>query len=70
MGIFVVFTVILISLDQVVKHLAVTNLANSGIENIFFNLTYHQNASMIGNISFNWLIAIFSIILLAVFVVF
>ena len=70
MGIFVVFTVILISLDQVLKHLAVTNLASNGIENIFLNLTYHENTSMIGNISFNWLIAIFSIVLLAIFVVF
>lgn len=70
MGIFVIFTVVLISLDQVFKYLASTNLASNGIENIFFNLTYYENATMIGNISFNWLIAIFSILLLIVFVVF
>ena len=70
MGIFVIAIIVLIGVDQVVKYIASTNWINGEIQNAILNLTYYENSFMIGNISFNWLLVIISIILIIAFVLF
>lgn len=70
MGIFVIAIIVLIGVDQVVKYIASTNWINGEIQNAILNLSYYENSFMIGNISFNWLLVIISIILIIAFVLF
>ncbi len=70
MGIFIISVLALIGVDQLFKYLASANLVNSTIENFFFKLSYLENTFMIGETSFNWLLILFSTVLLIVFIVF
>lgn len=70
MGIFIISIFALVGLDQLFKYLVATNLVNSTIENFFFKLTYFENTFIIGETSFNWLLILFSIVLLVIFIIF
>lgn len=70
MGIFIIFVIVLIGIDQLAKYLSSTYLIDKTLDSFVLNLTYHENAFMIGQISFNWLMILVSIIMLIIFIMF
>lgn len=70
MLIFIVSVLALVGIDQLFKYLSATNLVDAPIENFFFKLSYVENYSVIWDFSLNWLMIIFSAVLLVIFVMF
>ena len=67
---FVIIIILLVGIDQFAKYISATYLIDKTVNTFFMNFTYHQNSFMIGDISFNWLLVLTSIIMLIVFILF